>query len=79
MTNLTTQRQWIISQLLENGQISRNKCLSNYISRLSGHIHAIKEKNPHWDILGKTIPTQHGGEDYVYFLTNKNKVKSIGV
>ncbi|CUU92475.1 Uncharacterised protein [Campylobacter hyointestinalis subsp. hyointestinalis] len=73
---LKTQREWIKNQLLDHGQISRNLCLSRWITRLSGHIYAIKDKNPHWIIDGKWVKTSHG-EDYVYTLVNQKKIIKI--
>lgn len=70
---LETQREFIIHRLLTTGQISRNECLRKFISRLSGHIYAIKDKNPTWIIDGKMIKTSHG-EDYVYKLINQDKI-----
>jgi hypothetical protein len=42
MTN-TTQKQIVLKQLQENGTVSRNWALQNYISRLSALIHILKE------------------------------------
>lgn len=70
---LETQRKWIINRLLSAGQISRNECLRKFISRLSGHIYAIKEQNPTWRIDAKMVKTQ-GGKDYLYTLTNKDEI-----
>ncbi|EAJ1232610.1 hypothetical protein YY92_08305 [Campylobacter fetus] len=73
-TKVKTQRQWIKDKLLEEGEISRNFCLGKYISRLSGHIYAIKEANPHWEIEAKAKKTKHG-EDYIYTLVNQIKIR----
>lgn len=70
---LETQREWIKNQLLDRGQISRNVCLDRRITRLSGHIYAIKDKNPTWQIDAKMVKTQ-GGKDYLYTLTNKDEI-----
>lgn len=70
---LETQRKWIINRLLSVGEISRNECLRKFISRLSGHIYAIKEQNPTWQIEAKMVKTQ-GGKDYLYTLTNKDEI-----
>lgn len=71
---LKTQREWIKNQLLDRGQISRNVCLDRWITRLSGHIYAIKEQNPTWIIDAKMVKTPNG-EDYVYTLANYKKIK----
>lgn len=70
---LKTQREWIKNQLLDHGQISRNICLGRWITRLSGHIYAIKDKNPHWIIEAKTVKTLNGS-DYIYKLINQDKI-----
>lgn len=73
---LKTQREWIKNQLLDRGQISRNVCLDRRITRLSGHIYAIKDKNPLWIIDGKMTKTSHG-KDYVYTLANHKKITEM--
>lgn len=70
---LKTQREWIKNQLLDHGQISRNVCLGRWITRLSGHIYAIKDKNPTWQIEAKMIKTTNC-KDYIYKLINKDEI-----
>ena len=70
---LETQREFIINRLLTIGQITRNECLKRFISRLSCHIYAIKEQNPHWIIEAKTVKTLNGS-DYIYKLINQDKI-----
>lgn len=38
-----SQKQRVINRLLERGEISRNQCLANYISRLSAIIQDLEE------------------------------------
>ena len=59
-----SQLEWIKQKLIENGKISRNECLRNYISRLSGRILDLKQSG--WEIEGEN---ENG--DYVYYLKNK--------
>ena len=62
-----SQEQTVIKQLQENGQVSRNWALRNYISRLSAIILNLKKAG--WDITGKNEHTLGGygrGIDYVY-------------
>ena len=58
-----TQLNWIISRLEENGRISRNECLQNYISRLGARIADLKKAG--WRLEGRFEETEHG-RDYVY-------------
>ncbi|OCR99224.1 hypothetical protein A9K75_07820 [Campylobacter fetus subsp. testudinum] len=76
MQRIRGQREWIKEQLLSHGQISRNLCLENYITRLSGHIFAIKEANPRWIVKGKRTVTKNG-EDFVYSFINKDEIMQI--
>lgn len=64
----TTQEKWIIEQLRENGSISRNKCLRNYISRLGAIIFQLKEKG--WEFEGDYVKTDFG-RDYIYKVKSK--------
>ena len=73
MEKLLNQREWIMNRLLTIGQISRNECLRRFTSRLSGHIHAIKEQNPAWEIDAKMVKTP-SGKDYIYKLTNRDEI-----
>lgn len=56
-----TQKQWVTAQLKENGEITRNQCLSRYISRLSAI--ALNLKQEGWELEG----FDRDG-DYVYRL-----------
>lgn len=62
---MKTQRQWAIRQLLENGYVTRNQALNNFISRLGSIICSLKKEG--WSIEGKNIKTAYG-KDYEYRL-----------
>lgn len=59
-----TQREWVISQLKEYGEISRNNCLTQRITRLSAIIQDLEEENYVFE------PKWRGG-DYVYVLQGR--------
>lgn len=71
---IETKREWIMDRLLTIGEITRNECLRKLIFNLSGHICAIKEQNPTWQIDVKTIKTPNGKVDYIYKLTNRDEI-----
>lgn len=58
-----TQVLWVKSQLNIEGEISRNTCLRNYISRLGAIIHKLKDE-------GYEFKTERRGGDYVYIMTH---------
>lgn len=60
-----TQIQFIKDELLTNGKISRNTCLKNFISRLSGRIKDLR--NEGWQFIAENVETEYGS-DYVYRL-----------
>jgi hypothetical protein len=64
----TTQRNWIISRLTKRGKISRNECLSRFISRLAMHIDKLHKDG--WETEGHNHKTKNG-IDYVYTLIKK--------
>ena len=57
-----TQLQQIRSQLLRNGEVSRNWALRNYISRLASRINDLKNEGMEFE-----KPEKRNG-DYVYKL-----------
>lgn len=57
-----TQIERVEGRLKQCGQITRNECLRNYISRLGAIIFILKEK-------GYEFETSHKGGDYVYKVT----------
>lgn len=64
MKNLS-QEKIVLEQLDKFGEISRNWCLRNYISRLSAIILDLKEK-------GFRFETERRGGDYVYKVVRDN-------
>lgn len=56
-----SQKQRVIDRLLERGEISRNQCLSNYISRLSAIIQDLEEEG--WE-----FKTDRLDNDYFYYV-----------
>ena len=61
-----TQRQWVEQTLKENGKITRNFALSNFVSRLGAIICDMKKDG--WNI----VPSRDNG-DYVYTLVEAPK------
>ena len=60
-----TQLELVKKQLLENGQVSRNWCLQNFVSRLSAIVCNLQEEG--FELEGAYVKTDHG-RDYVYKL-----------
>lgn len=56
-----TQEERVIGKLLRDGQITRNECLKNYISRLGAIICNLKKDG--WD-----FETKHIKGDYAYIV-----------
>jgi len=54
-----SQLNWVIKQLKENGQVSRNDALRHYLTRLSARILDLKESG--WE-----FEVEREGGDYVY-------------
>lgn len=63
---MKTQLQLIKRKLLKDGFISRNWCLRNYISRLSGIIFRLHEEGI--KTVGGYVKTKKG-RDYCYYLS----------
>lgn len=63
-----TQRKWVEEQLRATGEITRNQCLKNYISRLGAIMLDLKKDG--WDF---TTSSREG--DYVYTLGERSKPK----
>jgi len=47
------QIEIIKKRLAKTGKVSRNWCLSNFISRLSAHIYALKKEGMKFEIIRK--------------------------
>ncbi len=65
----TTQKQIVEKQLKEYGEVSRNFCLKNYISRLSAIIQDLEEDG--WE-----FETVRDNGDYKY-VTKKSIYKKV--
>lgn len=61
-----SQRLWVIEQLEKDGEISRNQCLSNFISRLGAIACDLKAE-------GYDLTPERRGNDYFYVLNAKPK------
>jgi hypothetical protein len=62
-----TQKQWVANILIANGKITRNKCLFNYVSRLSGIIAKLKNDGYEFETKYIEVKTPFGtGKDYEY-------------
>lgn len=62
-----TQEQWTIDQLLNNGEVSRNAALQNFITRLGAIICNLNSEG--WEIRGHFRKYNHG-KDFVYTLVS---------
>lgn len=65
---METQKQFVISNLNEFGEISRNTCLKQYITRLGAIIYSLKKQG--WKIESDYRQTEYG-KDFVYKLVSK--------
>ena len=63
-----TQMEIIRDKLSEDGFISRNFCLQNFISRLGSRIYDLKQEG--WEFKTKTVDTDRG-HDYIYQVTKR--------
>lgn len=66
MKNKISQKDIVLKQMRSTGQVSRNWCLQNYISRLSAIMLDLKNE-------GVNFETKKVGGDYVYVLLDKPK------
>ena len=71
MKNLT-QEKIIIRKLLEDGEVSRNWALSQYISRLGAIMADLKAKD--WHFEGRFVK-KNGGKDYIYKLEGEQPLR----
>lgn len=62
MKNKPTQKDRVIKRLLATGEISRNACLHNFISRLSAIIQDL-------EVEGFEFEAKNKDNDYVYKMT----------
>lgn len=71
---MQSQLEWIKAKLIVNGQISRNECLANYISRLSGRILDLRKAG--WEFRTETIK-ENGGKNFYYYVLTSPLKKTI--
>lgn len=68
---IVTQKDWVRSVLKEQGYITRNHALRNYVSRLGALIHTLKHvegMNIITERVPVTTPWGKKGWDYKYIL-----------
>lgn len=63
-----TQKQFVIKQLRETGEITRNMCLKNYITRLASIIPTLRKEG--WG-FNTYYREENGSKDYVYQVVSK--------
>ena len=61
---MTTQIEWVKTQLEKYGEVSRNQALQNFISRLGAIVYILKNQ-------GFDFKTEWRGNDYFYVLSSK--------
>lgn len=66
--NTLSQLSWIAQQLETYGTVTRNQCLTHFISRLAARIADLRAVG--WHIEGERLPEEHG-VDYRYTLISK--------
>jgi len=71
---MKNQLKWVKNQLMENGEVSRNYAISNYITRLGAIIHKLNKNG--WVIRGHFEKTENG-RDYIYNLIDAPKRKVV--
>ena len=67
-----TQLNIVKNYLKVKGSISRNYCLSIYISRLGAYVNQLNSEG--WEIEGRKVEN-----DYVYTLKNQPKVPEVKI
>jgi len=67
-----SQEQQVINQLRTYGEVSRNWCLQNYISRLGAIISKLQADG--WTFYAHYEKTQYG-RDYIYELMKQPELK----
>lgn len=67
-----SQKDFVKAELIKNGFISRNKCLKNYISRLSAYILLLKKEGFVFTSKKVESTTKYGiNNDFVYYWMNR--------
>lgn len=59
-----TQLQIVKEQVDMHGEISRNWCLNNFISRLGAIVPLLNKMG--YDLRGRYVPTEQG-KDFIYY------------
>ncbi len=74
-----TQKDMVIHQLNTTNEISRNWCLANYITRLSGIIHTLKREGYEFETLWRENIKPNGtkGKDFIYKLIIRNETNPL--
>lgn len=79
MLNMT-QKQWVEQRLIENGRVTRNECLRNYISRLGALIAMLKNDGWEFETGYVEVETPFGkGKDYEYKVVKCAKKQDVAV
>lgn len=68
MTN-GTQLKWVKDRLIQDGYVSRNDAVRNYITRLGALVLKLN-KTGQWDVQGEYV-IKDNGKDYVYRAVKK--------
>ena len=76
MDKKQSQKEFVKQELVKNGFITRNKCLRNYVSRLSAIIFLLKEEGFEFETKFVENTTAYGTErDFVYLWKNRKDGK----
>lgn len=73
-----TQIQMVKNKLKETGQISRNFCLSQFVSRLGAIIAVLKMPPYNYEFSSYYQKTERGN-DYIYRWINKPKEQVVNI
>jgi hypothetical protein len=65
-----TQMQWVKNQLTENGYVTRNEALKEFITRLGAVMLLLKKEG--WIYSAGYLKTKKG-QDYIYTLMREGK------
>ena len=73
-TGKHSQKEFVKNELKNNGFITRNKCLRNYISRLSAIIFVLRDEGFEFETKYLENPTNYGTieRDFVYYCSNSD-------
>lgn len=72
MEKKQSQKTFVKQEIAKHGFITRNKCLRNYISRLSAIIFDLKEEGFEFETKYVENATAYGTErDFIYFWKNR--------